>query len=180
MRRWGDASAPTAPLTCIASAVPSVALQMMLPASGPSTPAGTALWLPLATFAGYAVFWSGVCVGFVNLGSGCVRACPFVCCIELEHGMHSTQPQLVLLGLAEPPSFLPPCFPFCLYAPPAEFVWASPVARAPWQTPRTTPSSSRSSSWKFLALPSAFSASLLASLFQTREISHQGSSHRVP
>ena len=104
----------------------------MLPASGPSTPAGTALWLPLATFAGYAVFWSGVCVGFVNLGSGCVRARPLVRCIELENAgcMHSTQPQLVLLGLAEPPSFSPPCFPFCLYAPLAEFVLASPVARA--------------------------------------------------
>lgn len=66
---------------CEATAIYGVILAIiltnktMLPAEGiPDNEAGAATWVRAATFAGYAVFWSGVSVGLTNLGSGYVGA----------------------------------------------------------------------------------------------------------
>lgn len=74
---------------CEATAIYGVILSIILtnktqvPSDGlPTSEAALANWLRVATFAGYAIFWSGVSVGFTNLGSGiCVGVAGSGCAI---------------------------------------------------------------------------------------------------
>lgn len=74
---------------CEATAIYGVILSIILtnktqvPGDGlPTTEQGLDNWLRVATFAGYAIFWSGVSVGLTNLGSGiCVGVAGSGCAI---------------------------------------------------------------------------------------------------
>ena len=146
---------------CEATAIYGVILAIILTnkstlpdaANLPVTAANWANYYRAARFAGFAVFWSGLGVGLTNLGSGCVAR-------DIYTAMQPAMQRVRAAAAALYPRALLSLFRLASPPPPSGFASAWPARRARSPTRRTRPSSSKSSSSRFLAARWASSASL--------------------